>query len=353
MESARTGPSYSPDVLRYLARIYANSKRKYRFPGHTPEDVAEWQRRARPALRKLIGLDALEAELAQHRPIVELDEPARTGGYTRRKGRILSEPDVWVPFWLLSPNGTGPFPLAVTPHGHDKLGYDKYAGVPPDDAPLGRIEADDGDVAVQAVRRGFIAIAPATRGISTDGVPDIHRRHGDRDCHSQLMHCLLAGRTPMAERLWDVERLIDWALADLPVHDHNLLMLGNSGGGMITTYAAACDERIRIAIPSCSFSRYVKPSGQISHCSCNTIPGILRFGEFSDVAGLIAPRHLLIVNGRHDSLHDPADINQAVAGVRAVYEAAGAVDHFEHRYGEGGHRFFADFMWPFVERAMK
>ena len=206
---------------------------------------------------------------------------------------------------------------------------------------------------MQAVRRGFLAIAPATRGIGADGVPDIHGWHGNRDCHSQLVHCLLAGRTAMAERVWDMERLVDWALSNLPVHDRNLLMVGNSGGGMVTTYAAACDERIKIAIPSCSFSLYVKPNGQISHCSCNAIPGILRFGEFYDVAGLIAPRHLLVVNGRYDPLHDPAHVDQAVLRLRRIYEASGAPTRFEHRYGEAGHRFYAALMWPFVEQAAR
>jgi len=344
--------AYSADVRAYLDRIYDESLREYAFHGSTADDVAEWQRRARPALRRLIGLEAMDAALGRHRPSVELGEEEDLGAYTRRHGRLLVEPNVWIPFWLLAPRGRGPFPLALTPHGHDSRGHDTSAGIAADEAHAAIIREEDRDVAVQAVRRGFLAIAPATRGISADGVPDIHGWHGNRDCHSQFVHCLLAGRTAIAERVWDMGRFLDWALAELPVDRRFVLMLGNSGGGMITTYAAACDERIGTTIPSCSFSLYVRPDGKVSHCTCNTVPGILRFGEFYDVAGLISPRHLLLVTGRHDPLHVPAHVDMAVARLRRIYEAAGAGERFEHRYGEAGHRFYADLMWPFVDRAM-
>ena len=45
---------------------------------------------------------------------------------------------------------------------------------------------------------------------------------------------------------------------------------------------------------------------------CNAVPGILRFGEFWDVAGLIAPRHLCIVNGRKDGLFPVAEVEREV-----------------------------------------
>ena len=47
----------------------------------------------------------------------------------------------------------------------------------------------------------------------------------------QLRHGLLAGRTPIGERVWDMSRLIDWALANLEVNPDKIAMTGNSGGG--------------------------------------------------------------------------------------------------------------------------
>ena len=70
-------------------------------------------------------------------------------------------------------------------------------------------------------------------------------------------------------------------------------------------------------------------------------------------AGLVAPRHLLAVNGRHDALFSQAEIERAAAQVRTIYEAAGAAERFEHRWGDEGHRFYKDLMWPFVADALK
>jgi hypothetical protein len=129
-------------------------------------------------------------------------------------------------------------------------------------------------------------------------------------------------------------------------------MIGNSGGGVATLYAAACDTRIAVAVPSCSFCSLVGQNGVIYHCDCNTVPGILRWGEFHDVAGSIAPRYLLIVNGRQDSLFPVDQVDRAVEGVRRIYAACGVPERFVHCYGDGGHRFYADLMWPFIKNTI-
>jgi hypothetical protein len=72
-----------------------------------------------------------------------------------------------------------------------------------------------------------------------------------------------------------------------------------------------------------------------------------------DIAGLVAPRHLLAVNGRKDSLHSITEINRSAQGAKAIYTAAGCPDHFEHRWGNEGHRFYKDLMWDFVMDALR
>jgi len=216
-----------------------------------------------------------------------------------------------------------------------------------------RIEQLDADVAVQAVDRGFLAIAPNTRGFEANCIPDVNDRHDGRDCRSQLIHALLAGRTVIGERVWDLACLIDWALARPETDPSAVLMMGNSGGGVATLYAAACDERVTVAVSSCAFCTFVGAGGAVHHCDCNAVPGMLRFGEFHDVAGLIAPRPLLIVHGRTDPLFPPAEIERAVEGVRRIYAAAGAAGALAHAYGPAGHRFYSDLMWPFVTAALK
>ena len=348
-----SSPEHPESVVKYLNRLYAQGRRKFAFRKDYPRGFQQWQKDARPVLKKLIGLDKIAAQVGDHKPKVELSAVHDVGGYTRRKGWIETEPDVRIPFWLLKPKGLGQFPLAVLPHGHDRIGHDTYAGVYHDEAHKQRTLAQQRNIAVQAVERGFLAIAPATRGLAVDGVPDVHGRHGKRDCRSQLMHCLLAGRTAIGERVWDLSRLLDWAVTRRDFNKKHILMMGNSGGGMATLYTAACDERITVAVPSCSFTTIASPDGRIYHCDCNIVPGILEWGDLYDVAGLIAPRWLLAVNGRKDTLHEAPSIERAASRARAIYKAAGHSDRFDHRWGPEGHRFYSDLMWPFVMQSMK
>ena len=345
-------PTHSGEVLDYLRRLYGEEKRTFACRADSAEGVAEWQRRARPVLRHLIGLDRIAEEAEGHKPTVSLQEPKDCGDYTRRLGTIASEPHISVPFWLLKPKKSrNPLPLGVFPHGHKARGMDEYVGIAHGEKDREHIESEERDVAVQAVRQGFLAIAPTTRGFPPAAVPDLTRRHGGAHCRSQLIHCLLAGRTAMGERVWDMMRLLDWA-AKLPeVDGSRVLVMGNSGGGMVTIYAAACDERIQVAVPSCSFAPFIGLGGLAYHCDCNAVPGILRFGQFWDVAGLIAPRHLCIVNGRLDRLFPVAEVERAAEGVRRIYAAAGVPDRFAHRWGEGGHRFYKALMRPFIRAA--
>jgi dienelactone hydrolase len=359
--SASAQPSSSKQQLKYpevveqhLQALYSEQQQRYTFRSDYPGGFKMWQAEARPELRRLIGLDNIAAYVSTFKPTVRLLEKKDRGSHTLQGGIIETEPDVEIPFWLLIPKGKGPFPLAILPHGHDRIGHDTHAAVFHSEEHRQRTIAGDRDVAVQAVENGFLAIAPAVRGLATEapGVPDILKRHGKSDCRSQLMHCLLAGRTAIGERVWDMSRILDWAITRSDVDAGTILMMGNSGGGMVTLYAAACDQRITIAVPSCSFTIIASPTGRIYHCDCNAVPGILQWGNLYDVAGLIAPRHLLTVNGLKDKLHSVDDINRAASRVQTIYHAAEVPEHYEHCWGLEGHRFYKNLMWPFIVKAL-
>jgi len=352
-QQTQTEPRHPETVTRYLQRLYDEERRTFRFRPDYPGGFQQWQLEARPELKKLIGLNKIAETNGKHQPQVTLGSKENLEKYSRQKGFIETEPEIRIPFWLLAPKGKGPFPLALLPHGHSSTGHDTHAGVFSDESQRRKALAQDRDVAVQAAERGFLAIAPATRGLAVDGVPDVFGRHDHRDCRSQLMHCLLAGRTAIGERVWDSQRIMDWALSLPEVDGRNVLMMGNSGGGMATLYTAACDERVSIAVPSCSFTTVTSDQGRIFHCDCNLVPGILEWGDLYDVAGLIAPRYLLAVNGRKDKLHTRTAIESAARRAKDIYIAAGHPDRFDHRWGSEGHRFYSDLMWPFIMSALQ
>ncbi len=341
--------SYDEAQSDFLQDLYAKRRRDDAFAGDSVGEVRSWVGEARPVLQNLIGLKRIQSDVGDFTPSVERQNRETLGDYRREKWRMEVEPHFTIPFWLLRPLSAGPHPLALFPHGHySKNGLDYAVGIAHSSEVKEEIEKDDLDVAVQAVRRGFISIAPATRGFPPVDIPDVSGRHGNRDCRSHLMHVLLAGRTVIGERVWDLQRLMDWAMDHQPVDGDNVLMMGNSGGGVATLYAAACDRRVTTAVVSCSFCPFVSSSGTLTHCDCNIVPGIMRFGGIADVAGLICRRRLLIVNGREDSLFPPDEVDRAVSDVQKIYETAGAADNFKHVYGSGGHRFYSDLMWPFV-----
>lgn len=348
--------TYPEKFRTYLQALHGSSSMTSRFDKESHTDIDAWRSEGRSKLRHLIGLDTLEKQLKHFTPDVALEDPVEMDGYTRRKGFITTEPGVRMPFWMLTPNRSASpnekFPLAICAHGHDRKGMDTYAGVWQDEDHRKLGLSRGGPVGVQAVRRGFVTLVPATRGLSDAfSLPDIKGRHGKRDCRAQLIHALLAGRTAIGERVWDTQKILDWALKRSELDADRVLLLGNSGGGVLTLYTAAVDERITVAVPSCSFTSLTSADGYIFHCDCCLVPRIQNeFGDLTDVGGLISPRALLAVHGKRDGLHHYDDVERAMAHVESIFQAAKVPGKFEHVWGNEGHQFYPELMWPFIEQ---
>jgi adenine deaminase len=165
-----------------------------------------------------------------------------------------------------------------------------------------------------------------------------------------LLHDILVGRTPIGDRVWDISRLIDWAVENLPVDPGKIVVTGNSGGGTVTLFAAACDTRITVAVPSSYFCTFTGSIGSLHHCECNYIPGIMQLGEMSDVAGLIAPRPFCAVQGKLDTIFPIEESRKAFDQLKQVYKAAGVQDNCELYEGQEGHRYYKAGVWPFVRK---
>ena len=119
----------------------------------------------------------------------------------------------------------------------------------------------------------------------------------------QLVHSILVGRTPIGERVWDMSRLIDGAIADLThrcrTHRDYWQLRWWDG---ITFSPRHVKRVLTVAVPSCYFCTFEGSIGMIRHCECNYVPGVMRLGEMYDVAGLIAPRPFCAIAGRGDGI---------------------------------------------------
>ena len=350
---------YPENVEDFVRTLHRGKPGKLAFNHTAAADINAWRTTARAKLVELLGLNQMQEDLASFQPIVKMGASVDAGDHRRTAGTIETEPGLQIPFWFLEPKSkptsSSGYPLAICSHGHDTIGRDTYAGVWHDDKHQQLGISRGGPIAVQAVQRGFITLVPATRGLAADAsLPDLKGRHGKRPCRAQLIHALLAGRTAVGERVWDIQRLLDWALKLPNVDSSRVMMTGNSGGGVLTVHAAAIDTRITVAVPSCSFTSFTSETGYIFHCDCCLIPRAqTELGDFSDIGGLISPRPLLAINGVKDGLHHASDVEKAMAHVKSIYKAANAEGKFSHQWGQSGHQFYPDLMWPFIEKRIR
>ena len=337
----------------YLHVLAAESYRPFACRARSRVQLEAWQRSFRSHLRSLLGLDKITerglCDLFSHQiGQEELDD------HVREEWSIQSEPGFELTFYLLRPrNGQSPFPVVLTPHGHIHTGRRAYVGLWESNEERREILSAEMDIALQAVREGYMAIAPDMRGFAA------LRRQEDRDsdalcsCRTMQMHALLLGRTLVGERVWDVMRLIDYAVTRDDVDSTRIVVIGNSGGGTVSLYAAACDERITAAVPSASFCTLEDSIGSIWHCECNYVPGLLSAAEMADVAGLIAPRPFLAVTGRDDPIFPYSGVLEAFAALQRIYEVANAPERCRLYVGEGGHRHYQAAVWPFVREVLE
>jgi hypothetical protein len=328
---------------------YRSSPRSFSFHGHSPRDLDQWQADFRPALKEILGLTRMEAALAGHLPWAEQIGAKTLEGYTREEWRLWTEPDVPLPFYLLRPAQAGErLPLVLTPHGHNHPTL--YVGIYTSEEEHQSILEGDRDIAVQAVREGYLAIAPTARGFGETRSEEDARAGRLSSCRTQLLHGLLVGRTPIGERAWDISRLIDWALENLDVDGARIAITGNSGGGTTSVFSAACDERITVAVPGSYFCTFAGSIGSIYHCDCNYVPGILNLGEMYDVAGLIAPRPFCAIAGIEDPIFPISETRLAFEKLREVYAVAGKPENCRLYEGQGGHRYYKAGAWPFIRQ---
>jgi len=208
--------------------------------------------------------------------------------------------------------------------------------------------AEDRDYALQAVRQGYAALVIEQRafGERRDARAAEYRHGVDRPCHHAVLTALLLGRTLLGERVWDVSRGID-ALAIFPEVDSGRIgIVGDSTGGAIAWYSACLDQRIAAAMPAAYVCTFQESLAVHDHCEDHYLPGLLNDFELADLAGLIAPRPLVVVHGRHDPSFPYAGTQRAYAEIERIYAGCGGTGKCRLVTGEGGHRFFADLAWP-------
>ncbi|WP_459193229.1 alpha/beta hydrolase family protein [Halosimplex sp. J119] len=334
---------------RWTERLFRDHERHRAYDGQTGEAFQQWQAESREDLRSVLGLPVIE-EAGVPSLAAERVETTDEGGYEREEWRLRTESNFRLPVSLLVPDDhEPPYPVAITLHGHGEGGRAVATGRPETDQQRREVEEEERDMAVQAVEHGYAAFAPTTRGLG-DLANHADEELGYRTCHTLQLHAQLFGRSLAGDRVWDVTRLLDFVEERDRFDDDRIVLTGHSGGGATTLFAAAIDQRIDVAAVSSYFCSFEESIAAMDHCECNYLPGVLGVGEQWDIAGLIAPRPFIAVNGKEDHIFPIEGARRAFDHLETIYEAADAPEHCALYEGDGGHRYYADGVWPFVER---
>lgn len=302
----------------------------------------EWQQKAREKLAELLGMS--EFKLVDSR--VEIEYEKECDDYKEIRFKFQSEEGYFVPCHLLIPaNAIAPLPVMICLQGHTE-GMNISLGRPKSEHGKMEIIEGDRDFALRVVKEGICALTLEQRNFGECGGTE-----NGPNCFASTMNALLRGRTTIGERAWDVMRLIDVLKTDFAqVDSERIMCMGNSGGGTTTFYVACLEERIKLAMPSCAVCSFDDSIAALDHCSCNYVPNIRNCFDMGDMAGLIAPRKLIIVAGREDSIFPIEGVLKAYETAKEMYDASGNGQNISLEIGNGGHRFYADDAWKTYNR---
>lgn len=166
-------------------------------------------------------------------------------------------------------------------------------------------------------------------------VPGIH--HGTHNLG--MWHWLSLGYTPAGVEVWNGMRALDWLATRKEVDMARVGVTGISGGGAVTWYLAALDERVAVAAPSCSTFTYGSQAGSwLANGQCDCIYYHNTYGwDFPVVAGLIAPRPLLITSGIRDPIFPPDGYHEVFQRGRRVYDLLGSAEKIREVDADVGH----------------
>lgn len=304
----------------------------------------EWKAQMREKFIELTGIKKIEKNAC---PLhLEIESEEQKDGYKQIRFVFESEKGAFVPCYLLIPDtGKEKYPVAITMQGHS-TGFHNSVGIV-------KYEQDEayqprGQFAIQAVKRGFIALAIEQRGMGERR--PVGSNWGEANmCEYEAHIALLLGRTILGERIWDISRAID-ILANFPQCDTDkILITGNSGGGTISYYASCYDERIKLSVPSCAFCSYERSILTMFHCSCNFIPRAYEWFEMQDLSCLIAPRRLSVVAGREDPIFLIDGVEKGYETVEKVYKRENASENCRLIETPKGHWWCEDIIWNTVQ----
>lgn len=327
----------------YLIKLYRNQKRQLAFHSQTIPEYERWKKSAREKLEEISGINQRQdCELSSERLSME-----QRDGYKLEKFKIQTEPDVWMPLYVLIPDDIKKGenrPCIVAIHGHGGAGKESVAGIRDNKVVEERIDYYNYDYGLQMVRQGFVVFAADARGT---GERREYLEQGEDDiailkssCYDLNNTAMSMGQSLMGMWIWDLMRLIDFIESLEYCNSSAIGCCGFSGGGLQALWLTALEDRIKATIISGYFHGFEDTILKTNLCGCNFVPNLWKYMDIGDIGSLIAPRPLLIESGREDPLNGKRgldDVYEQVEKTKAAYELHDSLDNLTHYVFDGGH----------------
>jgi dienelactone hydrolase len=274
---------------RYLldqARQHFEVRRKAIAAIKTPEDIARRQKELRAFFLRSLG------DLPERTPLnPQIVGTLNGDGYRVDKIIFESRPQHHVTANLYIPGGNPPFPGVLLPCGHSDNG---------------KAYSDYQRACILLARNGMgvLCYDPIGQGeryqmLDDKGKPMVR---GTTEHTMAGIGALLIGRELASYRIWDGIRGLDYLATRSEVDGARLGCTGNSGGGTMTSYLMALDDRIAVAAPSCYITSLERLFATIGPQDAEqNITGLVAAGmDHADYLTLRAPKPTLLTVGSRD-----------------------------------------------------
>ncbi|MBI1831994.1 MAG: acetylxylan esterase [Planctomycetes bacterium] len=270
------------------AQKHFDARKKLVASLKTPDEI---QRRQRELKAKFI--EAIGGFPKEKTPLnAQVVGVIKGDGFRVEKVIYESRPNHHVTANFYIPDGKGPFPGVLVPCGHS-----------------------DNGKAAEAYQRACILMAknglavlcydPIGQGERLQLLADNKKGaiKGSTSEHTMVgVGALLVGQSTAGYRIWDGIRSIDFLVSRPEIDFNKIGCTGNSGGGTLTAYLMALDDRIACAAPSCYITSLERLFTTIGPQDAEqNIPGQVAFGmEHVDYLTLRAPKPTLMCIGSQD-----------------------------------------------------
>jgi dienelactone hydrolase len=194
-----------------------------------------------------------------------------------------------------------------------------------------------GNYGKKLAQKGFITAVVCERAFEE------RRDHYDSSdpCNVASFRAETMGYTLPMLHILDVWRMTDF-LETLPgVNPARIGISGLSGGGTLSYLGGAYDERYKAVAVFCGLCRYLDYALGAG-CGMQVVPGLFPVGETGEILSLIAPRPLLLAQGRLDATFNVVRVKSIAADAMRAYQAAGVPANLKTSIYELAHQYDVD-----------